>query len=195
MTSFEKMHNDYLDPDKSGLFDQQFDNREIADAFSDYAGPGELYRSTYKYTDCGPSIGIVYLAYEEPDDPEGMGREVTRQLYGDDLYQLGTWADMDKRGELILAFTISSIVEGVEQCTDTITVEIDHENETAETIGARYWAAVEDVNNQANEIWGATHGCDNCRQWFNKQGWDIDDDDYSPIWDHCPECYGKGTIL
>jgi hypothetical protein len=34
-------------------------------------------------------------------------------VHSDDLYSLGTWADMDSQGVLVTALMVGSIVEGV----------------------------------------------------------------------------------
>ena len=39
------------------------DNWLLSEAFPDHDGIGELYRTTYKYTACGPAVGalITYI--------------------------------------------------------------------------------------------------------------------------------------
>lgn len=76
--------------------------KKVSKAFPDFYSPYHLYRSTYKYIDCGPSVGMT--------------------INGEDLYcdQLP-----DKWHGNITRIMVSSIVEGVDYGTDTETVVID----------------------------------------------------------------------
>ena len=196
-------HDDYLDPDRAGLFDEQEDNEHIKEAFAEHDGPGKLYRSTYKYTACGPSVGLYVVDTCET----GTFRNGWR--YCDDLYTLGTWEDMDKRGLLITGISVSSIVEGVEATTDTIEidtradaladrmVEAD-EDDIAWTLARLFDEAVQEVNKQASDIWDATHGCDTCQaHWVAEAHGDGDGtiDGAVPVWSDCPDCEGAGVVI
>jgi hypothetical protein len=96
---------------------EQLDNQYFAKAFQDAKGLGDLYRQTYKYTACGPwlSARIQYIKVLEPDgfDDYPHEQEVVEWIHSDDLYRLGTWADMDSQGVLVTALMVGSIVEGL----------------------------------------------------------------------------------
>jgi len=138
-------------------------NDAIKDAFGrDFSGPADLYRSVYRYTACGPSIGFALNCEFAADNGEsapgiGFGNGM-KTIYCDDLRALGTWDDIDRAGFLIVAIFVSSIVEDTDAETETITIEIDHEADDGETISASFWAAVEKVNEQAETIWQDWHG-------------------------------------
>jgi hypothetical protein len=72
-------HDDYLDPDRAGLNDEVEDNEHIKEAFGDYDGPGQLYRTAYKYTGCGPSIGLQIMEWVTD-----VSEEPTYEMCGDD---------------------------------------------------------------------------------------------------------------
>ena len=74
----------------------------------DYDGPYHMYRSLYKYTACGPSVGFQI---------DG------RWVYCSDLAKFGDWEQF--KGHTIQAMSLGSIVEGVEQCTDDIILELE----------------------------------------------------------------------
>ncbi|MCK7505115.1 MAG: hypothetical protein MZV70_14230 [Desulfobacterales bacterium] len=120
------------------------------------SGPPEApptpYRSTHKHTACGPSVGVVIRAGASKD---------CRHVYCDALGRLGTWAEMAARGQIIVEFCVSSIVEGADEEVSPIYVPV----EPADTLAARYYAAaVEEVDNQASAIWARTHGCEGMRR-------------------------------
>ncbi len=175
---------------------EQLNNQYFAEAFPDYSGPGELYRALYKYTACGPSLGVTISFIEElpPDGFSDFGgeREAYRTLYCDDLYKLGTWADMDARGELITAFQIGSIVEGVDYDCQTIELDADQLDEEPGEFHDRFMKAVDDVNDEANSIWMDTHACDTCMAHWAEEGiteFELGD----PVWLDCPDCNGDGV--
>lgn len=163
-------------------------NQYLAQAFPDADGPAELYRQLYKYTDCGPTLGVTFKSGGH-----------TRTLYADRLAELGTWSDMDKRGEVIISMDVSSIVEGVDEDTGTITVEVDRAEETPEEFYANLYAAVEDINSAANDIWNRTHGCPECaRHWAGDPNeWSYEQwmPGETPVWSECAGCDGQGTII
>ena len=192
------------------------DNSIVEEAFSDYDGPGELYRSTYKYTDCGPSVGVCirYVEVIEPDGFNDYPSEIEREkwIYCDDLYQLGTWADMARKGQLIVALCVSSIVEGVEQTTGTMDIDTDPDelanhawkeegDDLHKTLRRLFDTAVDDVDNEAHYIWQSTHGCDSCAAHWKAEGME---GDYGPmegcdgitvVWGNCPKCEGHGVVI
>lgn len=135
-------------------------------------GPGEVYRQTYKYTDCGPSVGFhIHSLAEGP-----------RWVYCDSLRQLGSWKEMAERGERIDWLSVGSIVEGVDYDCETIEVQC----EPLTTLRKRFSNAIADVNREANEIWDMTHGCPDCGDEVGG---------YRPINPGCKACNGQGTIL
>ena len=102
-----------------GEEDEHQDNSIVEKAFSGYGSPYEVYRYTYKYTDCGPMVGFQ-ISYWEQIPPDGFNewggeKQVSEWVYGDNLRKLGTWKDMADMGILILAISVSSIVEGVDE--------------------------------------------------------------------------------
>jgi hypothetical protein len=147
----------------------------------DYGGPYDMYRCLYKYTDCGPGVGFQI---------DG------RWVYCDDLRQFGSWDDF--QGHTIQAMSVSSIVEGVEQCTDTIILEAKDlrgkaKKPTRKTVGDAVFKAVAEVDQQANDIWNETHGCEECAKLL-----DINYEEEVgniPVHPKCPNCNGCGTII
>ena len=128
-------HDDYLDPDKHLWNDEppewwdtmEQNCKEILSEF-DCKNWGELYRIVYKYTDCGPSLGIICSYQDKP-------------VYCDELYRF------DKT-QPVLQIYVSSIVEGLDICTSThvVDMKIPGANE-------RLMDAIEAVNNEAIELW------------------------------------------
>lgn len=133
--------------------------------------PAELYRVTYKYTDCGPSVGF-HVCHADGD----------RWIYCDSLRTLGTWQEMADRGQRINWLSVGSIVEGTDRDCQTVEVCCD----PLATLVERFGAAVEAVNTEANEIWGMTHGCDECGP---------ETDEGRPVNPECKGCNGLGVIL
>jgi hypothetical protein len=168
--SFASMHNDYLDPDRFGLFnDEEADNDLVKRAFADFDGPYDLYRSVYKNTDCGPNLGFKIRSFEavqiEEEGAVGVVSEACARvdtIWGSDLHRLGNWADMDSKGELVLAILVTSIVEGSDAETETIEIDcsidalesgLRDENDLLWSVLARrVFQAVETVNDQAAAI-------------------------------------------
>ena len=171
---------------------EPIDNEIVKAAFAEtWASPYELYRATYKYTACGPSVGMQ-IEYEKVED-DGFGVHASMQrrwLYCDDLRELGTWADLDTQGIPIMAISVSSIVEGVDSEVMPVEIKVDHDNDTGETLLARFETAVKDVAQQADDIWDMTHGCDDC-------GPENDDEyaGYRAINPYCSTCKGEGIII
>jgi len=200
-------HDNYLDPDRYGLFDEVPDNSLVEEAFADFEGPYDLYRSVYKYTACGPSVGFTVQYESEPQDIEDLGHEVTKSYYCDDLRKLGTWADMREHGMLVLAIGVSSIVEGVdfevpykELETDPDKIgELAQEDETlGQTFARLFYQLVDDVNSEANGIWHDTHGCETCaKHWEEELGLENGENDigYVTVWSDCPDCGGCGIPI
>lgn len=143
----------------------------------------DLARNAYKYTDCGASVGALLYAGE--DNPG-------KWVYGDELRAL-------KPDDFVTALSVSSIVEGVEQNTRTIIVDLFSEDyETPDQAADAWGAAVDAVEKEADEIWQQTHGCPTCaKHWGNcgEFGTIEGDDGMTPIWDKCPDCGGGGTVI
>jgi hypothetical protein len=134
----------------------------IKEVFRDYDGPGQLYRAVYKYTDCSPALGVTvrYWAEPEPGMDEsgpasgGFGSEAFKTLYCDDLYSLGTWSDMEKRGETIHALILSSIVEGSDYEVPPIEIKgWEWSDGDPDDLERQFWQALEDVNYDACAAW------------------------------------------
>lgn len=192
----------------------QYDNEIVKSAFADYDSPCDVYRSTYKYTACGPSVGfeVEYIEVLPPDGFNDYPSEVTRRkwFYCSDLHELGTWKNMDEHGILVTGVSVSSIVEGVDQCTDNHEIDVTPdalgEKETDKdggelwrTLARLFREAVKAVNDEANEIWHQTHGCETCaKHWegnpanWTDNDWDIGE---TPVWTDCPDCDGHGTVI
>lgn len=168
---------------------KDFSPRTVGNLF-DYSpdGPGEVYRLTYKYTDCGPTVGFRLA---EPSLAIGH-RYSEPTYYCNDLHKLGTWGDMAKRGERVVSLLVSSIVEGIDACTETIEVPI-HPHGTFLT---RWNQAIEDVDKEADRLWKETHGCEDCQKHWQAEGYgDGTLDGMIPVWDECPGCGGGGQVL
>jgi hypothetical protein len=189
-----------------GEEDDQLTNEDVEQAFSNYEGPWDLYRQTYKYVACGPMVGFTIAYHIEPTDMEDFGQDVTKTFYGDDLHQWGTWKDMAEHGALIVAIGVSSIVEGVDWDVPYREVETDpdkladkaQEDEApADTLRRLFWQMVTEVNAEADYIWHDTHGCETCQKHWAEEGLPDGENEYGyvTIWPDCPDCGGSGTII
>ena len=173
----------------------QDDNRYFAEAFPDADSPNELYRQVYKYTDCGAYLS-VQIEYYKTLEPNGFNefpfdQLVSEWVHGGELSRLGTWKDMDSQGMLVTALLVGSIVEGVDYGTDNIEVEAKQTEEDPSDYRTRFYAALTEVEQQADSIWDDTHGCETCAKH-----WGINlDDEMSPIWTDCPDCQGSGVSI
>lgn len=157
-----------------------------------YASPYEFYRTTYKYTDCGPSVGLHVLWPNEGDEP------TPRWLYCDDLHGLGTFAQMSEAGVEVVGLLVSSIVEGTDAEVPARTLE----DVGAFVDAAAFWEAwdalVAEVDADADDIWKDTHGCEDCLAH-----WDVECPEASldyesgncPVWSECPACGGHGEAV
>jgi hypothetical protein len=179
-------------------------NDEFEEKFSgDYASLWSLYRSVYRYTSCGPNLGVtVYMMTEPPNadfDSEHCHSEEIwghKTFYGDDLNKLGSWQDMRDQGIVITALHVSSIVEGVDQCTATIVVEWTPEEKDPQELHEEFWKAVKDTDDEADRIWKETHGCDWCREyWVETHGMELEEFDQCEVWEDCPQCEGDGVTI
>jgi hypothetical protein len=98
------------------------------------------------------SAEIQYTKVLETDGYGGdmpYEKEVVEWVHSDDLYRLGTWADMDSQGALVTALMVGSIVEGVDFGTDEHELEIKQLDEEPEAFAERFYKAVEEVNDRS----------------------------------------------
>ena len=193
------------DPYAPYNMEEEPDNADFEGQFGAFTSLYNLYRSIYKTVACGPSIGAL-IGYWEEVEPNGFTdypdpEYVTKWFYCSDLAKLGTLKDMRERGELILALSVSSIVEGVDWETQTREVEWRPFEVEPEELRYEFWNAVRLVDEEASEIWDATHGCEACiNHWrsicvpVDEWGGELDFGT-APVWDDCPECSGDGVAI
>ena len=173
----------------------QVDNKYFAEAFPDADSPVELYRQVYKYTDCGAHLS-VQIQYYKTIEPDGFNdfpfdKLVSEWVHSDALRRLGTWKDLDEQGVLVTAMMVGSIVEGVDQCTESIEVEAHQLDAIPEEFRSRFYAALSEVEREAESIWDETHGCETCAKHFEINL----DKELSPVWTDCPHCLGSGAVI
>ena len=168
----------------------------LGQAFHDQESPYDLYRDVYKSIDCGPMVGFLVAWTECNDNGEGGPHnpgdvDKEKWYYGDELRKLGTnWTALDDWNVKVLKISVSSIVEGVDQCTETQFVECC--NVDAETIRDDFWTAVHWVNEDAQAIWDETHGCEKCAELMDFVAWIPGE---TPCRTDCPECQGNGVVI
>jgi hypothetical protein len=133
----------------------QLSNRYFAEAFPDADSPAQLLQQVYKYTDCGAYLNmtIEYLEVSGTGIDDYYEKMVRKTIVVDDLDELGTWKAMDERGQLVVSFTLGSIVEGVDYGTDEIEIESKQLEETSSEYRKRFDAALTEVEDQAESIW------------------------------------------
>ena len=173
----------------------QLDNQYFAEAFPDADSPAELYRQVYKYTDCGAHLSMQ-IQYYKTIEPDGFNdfpfdKLVSEWVHSDALRRLGTWKDLDGQGVLVTAMMVGSIVEGVDQCTESIEVEAQQLDEAPEGFHWRFYVALSEVEREAEAIWSETHGCETCAKHFGR---DLDGE-LSPVWTDCPDCEANGRVI
>jgi hypothetical protein len=163
---------------------------------------GEFYRRVYKSTGCGPTVGFL-LSWTEYNDNGESGPEATYDeekiewVYCEDLYE--STLDALKHGVEVIGVSVSSIVEGIDPCTDTVTLE------GSEFTIPAFWQAVEDTDEQANEMWMETHGCEQCAKLWQAEGRTVSggyeftlfegNDGITPVHDECKSCSGLGAVI
>jgi hypothetical protein len=144
---------------------EERDNSEVKQAFVfTYPSPYALYRGVYKYGACGATVGFTFefpaITGMTSDGEPFEGCE-TKTVYGDDLIAWGNWDVLDARGALVLDIRISSIIEGVDQCTEqhVIPCQADDKNEwEADEIATAFWKAEKLVEAEAEAIWNEVYG-------------------------------------
>ena len=174
--------------------DEIEDNSAVETAFADYAGPYDLYRMVYKYTPCGPTIGFTFYGeYGQDNGESGPGSTYepphNRTFYCDDLRQCGTWKDLAENGMLVTEILVSSIVEGVDETTETLSVDCDGSTFEPEDIQDNFWKAVTEVDRQAENIWMETHGCPDCFEGAYPEH------ELHPVDEDCKSCEGSGIPI
>ena len=132
-------------------------NDAIEAAFSDFVGPYDLYRQTYKCTDCGPSVGflVAYTAHQDNGEagPAGVGDERREKwIYCDDLIQLKDWQFIREQGIELRDIGIGSIVEGSHAEIPRTDLGIDPFDDS-NAIRDLYWQTVSNVNAEACALW------------------------------------------
>lgn len=150
----------------------------------EYDSPALMYRCYYKYVDCGPWVSVHVNG---------------GWVHCGELHTLGTWEDMQKRGDIVDEVLIGSIVEGVDAEASPVPVRLDDirskrsksGNVTAHSLRSAFGAAVRAVNDEAKDIWFDTHGCEACLAHWEDEGIP----GATAIWTECPECDGQGTII
>lgn len=88
----------------------------------------------------------------------------------------GAFASFEKDG-----VSVGSIVEGVDWGTETYFLKYPFTKD-------EYYAALDMVEKEAKDIWEQTHGCDDCFEFEDENG-------FKPINHDCRTCHGEGTIL
>ena len=162
-----------------------------------------VYRRIYKGTDCGPSVGFLVEYTIEQDNgeggPHGVADEyVSRWIYCDDLLEPLKGTPYTLKREclssvepmvVIRGIRVGSIVEGTDRECQTITINSPCSPQNV-------WDAVEAVNEEAEEIWMNTHGCEHC--WpdgrFDDYGNEQEFGDW-PVNLECQHCKGRGVVV
>lgn len=181
---------------ESDLRDQRHRSIEhLKAAFPDYKGPGQMYRSVYKWTTCGAGMGMYVTSVN-----------VNKWVYCDELYKLGTWDEMRFAGKGVASLSCSSIVEGIDATTDEHVIELE-DHPTAVGLHDAFFEALDEVESEAQTLWDDTHGCPECaRHWLEANGtreitdwkgydderWEVAD---TPIWTDCKNCGGLGEPI
>lgn len=194
-----RAHNDYLDPDRHRAAEEpewlprvQRINRAILREL----GPswGHVVKALYNGTACGVSVQGFFNGDPASRDQEETGgyiREANRS---------GSLAGGPDKNICTVLY-ISSIVEGVEQCTGTHKVDLTKMRGPKAAIKAIY-AACDAVEKEADEIWKSTHGCEQCAKLQGYYSGETDEtcaglDGFTPCHPECknPECMGKGVVI
>lgn len=163
--SFSSMHNDYLDPDRH-LWPEEppekpkihWQIRKLLRA-AGVRGVWCFYRSIYKYTDCGPSIGFCinggwYYCDDLGKFDTFAAEYVLKKVPTFDKNLPAVSALIDHRLWLDNVFegiSISSIVEGSDAEVPAIVLE--EPCATDEEFKKAFYAALEEVNSEACYLW------------------------------------------
>lgn len=117
-------------------------NHSLQRAFSDFKGPWDVYRSVYKYTDCGPTLAFNFRS-------EVTGQE--EKVVNDELHKWGNWRSINVYNIKITDIYVSSIVEGSD--AEVAPVRVIVEGKNWKQICHDFWQAVKEVNEEACALW------------------------------------------
>jgi hypothetical protein len=125
--------------------------------------------------DCGRCLGFMQWANEVR--PNSFSKNQINLALG----QLKKGEAEDIWPTETVGVTVGSIVEGVDWGTDTHTLRYPFEIQD-------FWDALQAVEDEANEIWHDTHGCDDCGMEHPEWGTQM-------INLECKTCNGEGAII
>ena len=122
-----------------------------------------LNRNLYKYTDCGAYLGITLWGGE----PVWSHDKRLPTIRPGDVQSIG----------------VGTIVEGTDAAPEMEWLDLltYAEDEDASRLIEGFNAAVQRIEDAAQDIWNETHGCDGC-------GSEVVDP-------NCPVCHGDGIII
>jgi hypothetical protein len=130
----------------------------------------DIEKNTYKYTNCG--AWIVEKREEREYASLFLEESLNPRYYSHPV-----------------GLTVGSIVEGADCCCDTVTVSYPFELD-------EFWKALKAVEDQADEIWKDTHGCDKCWHEAQPDEWgNMCEFGAWPINKECKTCEGEGAII
>lgn len=133
---------------------------------------GELANHLYRYTTCHASLGVVF-AGAGPAGPDLVRVPIHLMCYDDTSWPL----------QLVL----DAVVQGGCGTTDTVIVDLDAPWRAARALRA----AIDRVEEQAEEIWQRTHGCWSCARLRGAAYVPGE----TPVMKGCTHCFGDGCIL
>lgn len=157
----------------------------VEDLFSHYGvdDPYEFGRMIYKYTSCGP--WTAFQVKESFNHPAYPGERAIRREFSYDDYRHHEefFKHLVKD---IVGVVFGSIVEGSDQYAEPVRVEFPCTDDDIDL-------ALQDVDDQCNDIWNETHGCPHCYH-------DGDDEAFEaaaehPVNPNCKECGGHGIVI
>lgn len=170
------------DPNAPYNQDDIYDNTDFQDQFPEHDSPYQLYHRIYKW---GVGLTIGFTVYNEEHG--------VMTLYNDDLHTLGSFDDMNRDGNLITELLVSSIVEGVDEGTEEISIEWNPFQTEPDELSTQFWKACDDIADQVHSIWNETHGCETCAQHWGV-AFDVECGNIQ-VWEDCPECFGSGIVI
>ena len=133
--------------------------------------PEEWPKQVCKYMLLSPGSRRVETA-----DPDGIWEELGAR----EIAHLHRFTVLGTRRH-IGGVTVGSIVEGVDQCVEPRSLRYPFALDA-------FFAALDEVEAEADRIWEETHGCEECGEADPDTG-------YTPINPNCAHCHGAGTIL
>ena len=96
----------------------------------------------------------------------------------------GAWVSKDERG-----VELGSIVEGVDEGTQTHRLDYPFTTD-------QFQDALQSVEDEASDIWKATHGCEDCHAHPQVDEWGNENEFGAwPINPECEACEGEGTVI